>query len=174
MVTHWLTVIVRDENHIGIPDIPIRISGVFSGYTGPNGGFDYEIVHGETREVRALQITGYTCVTCTKNVTVNDDVLVHLTMKTSLTPTYKNIPQEVVDVMPPGTTDIVALNIKRLSIFGKDISDIPKAKGMVPWIIEKAGDIITYKGLVGWNCLGVEIVELSSGEIILPIFMRRV
>lgn len=175
MTTHWLTVIVRDENDVGIPDIPIRLSGVFKGYTGPNGGFDCEIVHGETREVQAIQQTGYTCVDCTETVTVNDDTLVHLTMKTSVAPpTLKNTPPEIVAVMPPGTTDIIALSLKRLSFLGKDIADIPKAKGMVPWIIGKAGDIITYKGIVGWDCLGAEIVELSNGEILLPIFMRRV
>ncbi|MCK4528021.1 hypothetical protein KAW18_11685 [candidate division WOR-3 bacterium] len=128
MTTHWLTVIVRDENHIGIPDILIRLSGVSSGYTGPNGGFDYEIVHGETREVQAVQQTGYTCVECVETVTVNEDTLVHLTMKTAVTPPTVANKQLIIGLKPlpwanrdllrsyiPKILDVVTKNLANLS-----------------------------------------------------------
>jgi len=86
-------------------------------------------------------------------------------------PKYTNIPPEVVAVMPQDTTNIIMLELKPLS-WAK--FDSLKGSTLASWLLSKVGDIITYKGIIGWDCIGVSVVQTSDRKVFLPVFMRRV
>jgi len=88
------------------------------------------------------------------------------TPPTPPTRTFKNIPQEIVDVMPEGTVRILIFELKPLSW-----ANIGGLRTKLPWMVEKVADLITTGGFIGWKCLGVDIVETSDKRVLLPVFL---
>lgn len=171
--------------------VTCRVGGK-SAITGPDGTCNITVECGKPYTATCDTPDGYNCIcpTCVcsdgpftptgngsidtfyiaKNAIPDDDT----NGNTDGVPTYKNIPPEVVAVMPEGTTNIIILSLKRLVILGVDLSSITTLKSHLPSFIGKVGDIITYKELIGWSCLGADVLELSDGSVVLPIFIRKV
>jgi hypothetical protein len=83
--------------------------------------------------------------------------------------TYKNIPPEVVDIMPAGTTRIVAIPLKPLSW-----ANFSGLRSHLSPIVDIVARTITVGGYIGWRSLGVDVVKLSTGEILMVVFLGGV
>jgi hypothetical protein len=80
--------------------------------------------------------------------------------------TYKNIPPEIVVVMPTGTTRIVAIPLKPLSW-----ANFNGLRSHLSPIVDIVARTITIGGYIGWRSLGVDVVKLSNGEIHMVVFL---
>ena len=85
------------------------------------------------------------------------------------TPSLKNIPPEVVDIMPTGTTRIVAIPLKPLSW-----ANFNGLRSHLSPIVDIVARTITVGGYIGWRSLGVDVVKLSTGEILMVVFLGGV
>lgn len=88
------------------------------------------------------------------------------TPSTPSTSTFKNIPQEIVNVMPEGTVRIVAIPLKSMPW-----ANLDGLKSKLSSIVEIVTNAISNSGYTGWRCLGVDVVNVSTKELQLVIFL---
>ena len=88
------------------------------------------------------------------------------TPPTPSTSTFKNIPKEIVDVMPEGTVRIVAIPLKPLPW-----ANLDGLKSKISSIVEIVANVISVGGYTGWRCLGADVVNISNKELQLVIFL---
>jgi len=91
-----------------------------------------------------------------------------------ITTSLKNIPPEIVAVMPSGTTKIIAFKLAPIVFFGRDISSISRTKSGISGVSSSIASFLTMYGYSGWKCLGADVVELANGDVMAVIFLEEV
>lgn len=138
--------------------------------TGSDGTAIFQLEEGEFYVASVLPLSGYTLLPEGSNASfpaANFTITLNVTKET--TPSLKNIPPEIVDIMPAGTTRIVAIPLKPLSW-----ANFTGLRSHLSPIVDIIARTITVGGYIGWRSLGVYVVKLSTGEIQLVIFLGGV